>query len=158
MKYLGTSRTRWRASKRCEFKTSAHQLTPALPRQAVLPRTDQRNGTIGLVGWVLQEALAGGSLWWRNCPQNVGPLTQHNIFLLLSGACSSYYVSPWRPRLYEPALHWPLVRPARRLDGPERRHRLPLRYGRRANKLHHALDRAGRPVPSQRGIQRAPES
>jgi hypothetical protein len=109
-------------------------------------------------GWVLQETLAGGSLWWRNCPQNVGPLTQHNIFLLLSGACSSYYVSPWRPRLYEPALHWPLVRPARRLDGPERRHRLPLRYGRRANKLHHALDRAGRPVPSQRGIQRALES
>ena len=30
------------------------------------------------------ETLAGGSLWWRNCPQNVGPLAQHNIFLLLS--------------------------------------------------------------------------
>lgn len=30
------------------------------------------------------ETLAGGSLWWRNCPQNVGPLTQHNVFLLLS--------------------------------------------------------------------------
>ena len=25
------------------------------------------------------ETLAGGSLWWRNCPQNVGPLTQHNV-------------------------------------------------------------------------------
>ena len=22
--------------------------------------------------------------WWRNCPTNAGPLTQHNIFLLLS--------------------------------------------------------------------------
>lgn len=30
------------------------------------------------------ETLAGGSLWWRNCPQNVGPLAQHNVFLLLS--------------------------------------------------------------------------
>ncbi len=30
------------------------------------------------------ETLAGGSLWWRNCPQNIGPLTQHNVFLLLS--------------------------------------------------------------------------
>ena len=30
------------------------------------------------------QTLAGGSLWWRNCPQNVGPLVQHNVFLLLS--------------------------------------------------------------------------
>ena len=29
-------------------------------------------------------APAAGKLWWRNCPDNIGPLKQHNLWLELS--------------------------------------------------------------------------